>query len=199
MNEGHHDPIPSWLSFTLNNPLRRRFDKGPERVVDALRISDVCVVLDFGCGPGFYTVPFARIAKQVIAVDLQGKMLEKAARHAEKNGVKDKIQFFHIDGKGIPQIQSSVCDFAFLGHVYHEIEYSDRKGVLLELWRVLKLGGKVAVMEHTKKTGMGPPAVNLEELKAGLNAKFTGMEVIGVSKNTGLIVATKKSNNEGIA
>ncbi|MEO9364450.1 MAG: class I SAM-dependent methyltransferase [Nitrososphaera sp.] len=198
MNKDHYDPIPAWLSFTLNNPYRRRFDKGPEMVAGALRISDPSVVLDFGCGPGFYTVPFARVAKQVIAVDLQDKMLEKAIKYAEKSGVKDKIRFLHTDGKRIPELQSGVCDFAFLGHVYHEIEHSARKDVLLDLWRVLKPGGRMAIMEHTKNAVMGPPAVNLEELKAGLeHANFAEIEVIDVSKDTGLIVAIKKSNNEG--
>src|ERR1700719_4758118 len=95
----HHGTIPIWLSFLLNNPIRRHFDKNREKIITILGINDTSVVLDFGCGPGFYSIPFARIAKKVVAVDLQEKMLERAERYAEKNGVKDKIQFVQTDGK----------------------------------------------------------------------------------------------------
>src|SRR5712692_6018163 len=101
--EKRHNAFPIWLSFLLNNPIRRHFDKNPEKVVGLLGIDETSVVLDFGCGPGFYAVPFAKVATQVVAVDLQEKMLRKAAKYAERNGVKDKIQFFQTDGKEIPQ------------------------------------------------------------------------------------------------
>src|SRR6266849_1990439 len=149
--EKHHHAFPVWLSFLLNNPIRRHFDKNPEKVVRLLGINETSVVLDFGCGPGFYAVPFAKVAKRVVAMDLQEKMLEKAARYAEKNRVKDKIQFFQTDGKEIPQLQGGLCDYAFLSFVYHEIGDDSKERVLLELRRVLTVGGKLAIMEYTKR------------------------------------------------
>jgi 2-polyprenyl-3-methyl-5-hydroxy-6-metoxy-1,4-benzoquinol methylase len=109
----HHGTSAIWLSFLLNNPIRRRFDKNPEKIITMLGINDTSVVLDFGCGPGFYTIPFASVAKKVVAVDLQEKMLKKAESYAEKNGVKDKIQFVQTDGEEIPsevlRSSSEIC------------------------------------------------------------------------------------------
>ncbi len=194
--EKHHSTFPSWLSFLLNNPIRRRFDKNPDKVVKLLGINEGSVVLDFGCGPGFYSVPFAKVAKKVVAIDLQEKMLKKAARYAEKNGVKDKIQFLRSNGEKVPQIQERTCDFVFLSFVYHEIGDDVKERVLLDLRRVLKHDGKLAILEYTKKPLLGPhsvdPGLVIEQLA---RAKFSRTEVIEVSKNVGLITASKGTDD----
>jgi ubiquinone/menaquinone biosynthesis C-methylase UbiE len=192
----HHHHFHTLLSFLLNNPVRRHFDKKPEKIIRMLGINDANVVLDFGCGPGFYAVPFARAAKKVVAVDIQEKMLKKAERYAEKNGVKDKIQFVQTDGEEIPELQGALCDFVFLSLVYHEIDDSSKERVLLELGRMLKPGGKLAIMEYTRKPLVGPLSVNPDEVKKELaRAGFPGAEVIKASKNVGLIIAAKGTVN----
>lgn len=195
--EHHRGTFPMWLSFLLNNPIRRRFDKNPEKVVRMLGINDASIVLDFGCGPGFYAVPFAKVAKKVVAVDLQEKMLEKAERYAEKNGVVDRVELVRTDGKEIPSnLQRSSCDFAFLSFVYHEIDASSKERVLLDLGRMLKPGGKLAIMEYTKRPLLGPHAINPDQVTKELTrADFPGAEVIQVSKNVGLILATKGNSD----
>jgi len=188
----HHGPIPTWLSFVLNNPIRRRFDKTPQKVVEVLGMSHESVVLDFGCGPGFHVVPFARVAKNVIAVDLQAKMLEKAQRYAARNGVSGKIQFIQSDGRKISQVEDDSCDFVFVSHVYHEIDDSSKKQVLSEFRRVLKTGAKLVILENTKKMLIGPPAVNLKEIEKELaEAEFFPPSATNISKNSWLIVSAK--------
>ncbi len=194
--EKRHRTFPIWLSFLLNNPIRRRFDKNPERVARALGINETSVVLDFGCGPGFYSVSFAKIAKQVVAVDLQEKMLKKAEKYAQKNGVKNKMQFIRTDGEELPQLRRSLCDFVFLSFVYHEIGDASKERVLLELRRVLKVGGKLAIMEHTKRPLIGPHSVNPDLVKEELTrADFSWAEVTELSKNVGLIITIKGTDD----
>jgi ubiquinone/menaquinone biosynthesis C-methylase UbiE len=51
-----------------------------------------CRVLDFGCGVGRCTIPFARIAEEVVALDVSPSML----REAEKNCLEralDNVMF----------------------------------------------------------------------------------------------------------
>src|SRR5512138_1264458 len=87
------EPLCSaWLSFTLTNILRR-LAHDPVRILGPF-VKDGDTVLDVGCGPGFFTVPMARLVGplgRVVAVDIQEKMLEKARRKAEKAGVADRI------------------------------------------------------------------------------------------------------------
>ena len=74
--EKKEETFPAHLSFLLDNPVRRWRDP-PARILERLGIGGETVVLDFGCGPGFYTIPFARIARRVVAVDIQPEMLER--------------------------------------------------------------------------------------------------------------------------
>ena len=74
--------------------------------------------MDFGCGPGFFTVPFAKIAKEVVAVDSQPKMLGKLSKYAKKNGVI--VKAIQSDGKSIP-LPGGSFDLIFLSGVYHEL------------------------------------------------------------------------------
>ncbi len=184
--EKQEKTFPAWLSFLLDNPIRRRFDP-PQKIMEKLGVNGGMVVLDFGCGPGFYTIPFARIAKQVVAVDLQAKMLEKVARKAARQGLK--IQTLQSDGKHVEMPDESF-DLAFLNHVYHEME--DKPGVLVELRRLLRPRGRLVIVESAKKPvlGLGPPAMKPELIAADLKAAgFAGIQT-GQIKNRVLVVGT---------
>ena len=165
--DGH--PFPAWLAFHLNNPLRRHFHP-PEKTVSVLGVKGTDAVLDFGCGPGFYTIPFAKIAREVIAVDIQPKMLEKVARYAEKNRVK--IKSLQSDGQLIPLPDNSF-DLVFLSGVYHHL--TDKRRVLTELTRLLKSGGRIVIRERTEPGSiiLGPPSVDKEEV-------FTDLKAVGL-------------------
>jgi ubiquinone/menaquinone biosynthesis C-methylase UbiE len=124
-------------------------------------------VLDFGCGPGFYTIPFAKIAREVVAVDIQSKMLGKVSKYAQKNGVK--VKALQSDGQSIP-LPDDYFDLIFLSGVYHEL--AEKKKVLTELKRLLKPGGRIVIRERTE-TGhitLGPPAVDTKEVSEELRA-----------------------------
>jgi SAM-dependent methyltransferase len=50
-------------------------------------------VLDLGCGPGRWTLPFARACREVVAVDFSHAMLEHARRRCQAGGVGGKVRF----------------------------------------------------------------------------------------------------------
>jgi 23S rRNA (uracil1939-C5)-methyltransferase len=52
--------------------------------VEKLGITQGQIVVDFGCGPGYFTVELAKKAGKVVAVDLSSEMLEKAKGKAAK-------------------------------------------------------------------------------------------------------------------
>lgn len=183
-------PFPTWLSFILDNRIRRRFDP-PQKIIEALGIDNNSIVLDFGCGPGFYTIPFAKVAKQVVAVDLQPKMLERLAKKARKQGVK--VQTVQSDGKQI-LLPGNIFDLIFLSHVYHEVP--DKPRVLMELRRLLRSNGRLAIMESTKKPiwgPLGPPAMNPEEITEKLRGTgFSSVETKRIG-NRALVIGMNRS------
>ena len=99
--------------------------------------------MDFGCGPGFYTIELAKKAKMVVAVDLSPEMLKKAQNKAAKARVKN-IQFLQSEGKNL-QLDDGSVDTILLVTVYHEVGESE--AVLKEFGRILKPGGKLAIVE----------------------------------------------------
>jgi len=184
-SQGH--PFPAWLSFHLNNGLRRRFHP-PEKIITALDVKATDTVLDFGCGPGFFTIPFARTAKKVVAVDLQPKMLLKAAQYAEKNGVT--IRTIQSNGQFI-SLPNESCDLIFLSGVYHELP--EKRRVLLELKRTLKPRGRIVIRERTKRPrfSLGPPEVNPTRVSEAVGFRAAALVSDPTEKGATLITASQ--------
>jgi len=136
----------------LDNPIRRLIQP-PNELVEKLSITENDVVMDFGCGPGYYTIDLAKKAKSVVAVDISPEMLKKAQHKAQKAGAKN-IQFLQSDGKHI-QVEDGSVDLIFLVTVYHEV--GDNEAVLKEFGRLLKPFGKLVIVEVIKK-GIFPDA-----------------------------------------
>ena len=103
-HKGH--PYSASGAFFLDNPIRL-WIQPPSELVEKLAISPNDVVVDFGCGPGYYTIELAKKTKMVMAVALSPEMLKKAQKKAAKAGAKN-IQFLQSDGKSLQLGDSSV-------------------------------------------------------------------------------------------
>ena len=102
-------------------------------------------VLDFGSGPGRYSLTAARIVGSkgmVYALDLHPLAVKMVARKAEKARLSN-IRTIRSDCKtGLP---TGSIDTVLLYDALHDVE--DKKAVLKELHRVLKLKG--TLYDHT--------------------------------------------------
>ncbi len=155
-------PYPASLSFLLNNPIRRWLQP-PSELLNILEIKSTDVVMDYGCGPGYYTLEIAKKAKSAVAVDISPGMLKKVQERAIKAKVAN-IQFIQSDGRNI-QIGDEAVDIVFLVTVYHEIQ--DHAMVLKEFNRILKPEGRLILAEVVKKSLLpGAPVQNPDILKA---------------------------------
>ena len=140
-------------AFFLDNPIRRLIQP-PSELIEKFAVGSGDVVMDFGCGPGFFTIEAAKKVKSVIAVDLSPEMLQKAQKKTEKAGVKN-IEFLQSDGTKI-QLEDSKVDLIFLVTVFHEV--GESRKVLAEFRRVLKPDGRLVIVESVKKGFIpGPP------------------------------------------
>lgn len=185
-----HRRFPERLAFTLNNRVRR-FLEPPERLISKLNLRSSDVVVDFGCGPGFHTIPLARIASRTIAVDVSPRMLEKTASNARKNGVT--VELVRSDGTDIKLADESV-DVVFLHHVFHEIE--DKPRVLREFLRIIKPSGRLTIIERTRGSRLfggklGPPIIDQTKVTQEIQqAGFTLAQTIR-NGNDSIIVGQK--------
>lgn len=138
---------PPWIGYFLLNPLRKLFEN-PDKMLGQF-VRDGMVVLEPGCGMGYFTLPLARMVGpegRVVAVELQGKMLSVLSRRASKTGLLDRIEVRQTgaEGLGVEDLSGEV-DFAAAIHLVHEIP--DQTSFFAEIWEALKPGGKLLVVD----------------------------------------------------
>jgi ubiquinone/menaquinone biosynthesis C-methylase UbiE len=129
----------------------------PERVLDEIGVGDSEVLLDLGCGSGFFAVPAAARLKRgrVIAADIDPGMLNFTASRIP--GRSFNLVPFMLKGSGLAGIADASVDIALLAFVLHEVP--DRKATLREIHRVLRVFGRIAVLEwNVTFINQGPPA-----------------------------------------
>ncbi len=102
--------------------------------------------MDFGCGPGFFTLPMAEMVGpegRVVAVDLQADMLEKLKLRAERADLAGRIRLHQCAADAIGQVEPA--DFALAFYMVHEVP--DAEHFLREVHGVLKEGGRLLLVE----------------------------------------------------
>jgi ubiquinone/menaquinone biosynthesis C-methylase UbiE len=139
-----HRVCPLERAGMLDHPLRRLFEN-PARILGPF-VAEGMSVLDFGCGPGFFTLELARMvgpAGHVTAVDLQPGMLEKARGKLARAGLEERATFRASRAAAIG-VEGPFA-FALVFHVLHEVP--DPARFLGELRSLLKPGDRALVAE----------------------------------------------------
>ena len=141
------EPCPWWLGFVLAHPARKLF-QDPAEVV-APYAGEGMVVLEPGCGMGFFTLELARrVGKsgRVVAVDLQPKMLDGLRRRAKRAGLLDRldIRTTEADTLGVADLGGRV-DFALAFYVVHELPNPSR--FFQEVRDSLRSEGRLLIVE----------------------------------------------------
>ncbi len=106
-------------------------------------------VLDYGCGPGSYIVPLAKLvgkSGKIYALDVHPLAIQSVQRLASKNGLTN-VQTILSDCE--TGLQPSSLDAVLLYDILHDLD--DPNGVLEELHRVLRLKGILSVSDHHMK------------------------------------------------
>ena len=112
-----------------------------EPLLEPAEIGEGMTVVDYGCGPGMLSLELARRVGpggRVHAVDINALFLERAAHHAEAEGVRERIELHRIEKDELPLEDASV-DRVVCKNV---LEYVDEPvATLRDFRRVLRPGG----------------------------------------------------------
>ena len=148
---GSSEPLRAVIGSTpLGNDYLDRTTKRFLGKVLHLEPSDV--VLDYGCGVGRLAVWLAPQVRQVIAVDISPKMIEVATAEGTARGA-DNASFSVADGYRLP-IETASVDVVVCGSVLKYVLEDDDLGVLVEEFgRILRAGGRVAVIDEMDEDG----------------------------------------------
>lgn len=143
----HPHPMPHQVAKVLDHPLRQRYRDVGE-TLGLFGIGAGMSVLDLGCGTGLFTIPAARMVGEmgrVHAVDLQSPLLEESRKRAEEAGIAERVSFYHAGAYQLP-LETQSVDIAIVIATLGEIP--DKLHAMLELYRVIRPGGRVCISEE---------------------------------------------------
>jgi ubiquinone/menaquinone biosynthesis C-methylase UbiE len=135
---------PVELSGGLDNRFRR-FLQDPRKILQPF-ITPEMTVLDFGCGPGFFSIEIAKMLVdpgKLIAADLQQGMLDKVIKKIAGTELEHRIKIHKCESSKIGVTDK--VDFVLLFYVIHEVANQD--SLLKELKTILKPGGRIFIIE----------------------------------------------------
>lgn len=100
--------------------------------------------LDVGCGDGATELFVEEIfpAWRIDAIDVSEKTIDHARQRLLKNS-----DFNLYDGETVP-FNSESFDIVFIAAVLHHVDFALHQKIILEVYRVLKPGGRIYIFEH---------------------------------------------------
>jgi ubiquinone/menaquinone biosynthesis C-methylase UbiE len=172
--EGTGMPDPGWWEALWPDPAKVLSDVG---VTPGMSVVDLC------CGDGWFTLPLARIARKVVAIDIDAKLVEAAkVRFAERGGAPN-CTFVVADAYDISRIVHESVDHVFLANAFHGVPDGPRLARVIH--DVLKPTGLFAVVSwHARPREqtpvLGEPRGPATELRMTPEQTIAGVEPGGL-------------------
>ena len=120
--------------------------RGQRDVISLLNIKEDMSILDIGCGTGWALGQAANLIDNkgsFYGVDLSAKMIEKAKENFK---TKENFHFIKANAESIP-LDDNLFDFIICTNSFHHYFNPDK--ALKEMYRLLKIGGKVYILDPT--------------------------------------------------
>ena len=134
---GRYDTLNHLLSAGLDRHWRRR-------AVEALKLTGRERVLDVCTGTADLAMALARAAQGVVGVDFSSEMLRRGANKVRNSALKSRVALARGDAMRLP-FSDAVFDAATVAFGIRNVV--DPVGAAAEIRRVLRPGGKLAVLE----------------------------------------------------
>ncbi len=168
--------------------------ENPQTVWENIGLSNPSCLVDVGCGIGFASIPFARHipAGTVYACDISQEMLDILKEEIGKAGVKN-IKPVLVEEAKIP-LADGIADAVLMQNIHHELHAEVE--ILKECRRLLKPGGKIAIVDWKKEPmDIGPPQeirVSVKKIGSDLReAGFTQIQSLDLLAYHSFVLAQK--------
>jgi ubiquinone/menaquinone biosynthesis C-methylase UbiE len=162
----------SGIAFNLMRmvmSLRKRF-RNIDKEIGLAGLKPGDVVLDFGCGLGFNTIPAAQQVGsrgKVYALDVNPSAIAIVEKKMRKHGL-DNIEML-ISDCNIP-LEDQTVDIVYLHNTLPLI--TRKKEVLREIWRVLKVHGNLSYMSRKLSRATGDVTMKDQDVREYLETEL---------------------------
>jgi ubiquinone/menaquinone biosynthesis C-methylase UbiE len=150
----------------------RKREEAPDVLVRNLELSRTDIVADIGAGTGYFTFRLSALVPDgtVFAVDIQEEMLDIISDKMSNAGVDNVIPVLgKIDD---PRLPDGGIDLVLLVDAYHE--FSHPREMMLGIYRALRPGGRIALIEYRLEDPEIPikrlHKMSEEQMRAEVNA-----------------------------
>ena len=120
------------------------------RAIDAMGVRPGHVVLDLAGGTGDLALAFSKktgAEGHVVLADINAAMLEEGRRRLVDAGVAGNLSIAQVDAQRLPFADAT---FDRISIAFGLRNVTDKDAALQSMWRVLKPGGKLVILEFSK-------------------------------------------------
>lgn len=130
----------------------------PKEIIEMAQIKPGDKVADFGCGPGYFSLPAAQAvgeAGTIYAFDVLPSALEAIAGHIKiKNIDNIVVKRVNLEKENGTGMENDSVDWVIIKDVL--FQNKDKNLILREAKRILRGGGSVLIMEWNENVFIGP-------------------------------------------
>ncbi len=145
----------------------------PQMVISRLGDLSDKVVADIGAGTGYFSMPLARKAKKVIAIDIEQQFLDYIRRRLDHTPDKASLNIEpRLTTADDPKLAPGEADLVLIVNTYPYI--SNRVAYFSKVWKGLKPDGRLVVIDFKKEPLPVGPApedkMDAKEISAELDS-----------------------------
>jgi len=154
----------------------------PADVLTRVGIKPGMDVIDLCCGDGWFTLPMARSARRVTALDIDASLVEAARRRLGEAGVTN-CDFIVGDAYDVAALAPRPADFVLIANAFHGVP--DRERLARAVAKALRPGGRFAIVNwhprpREETTVLGEPRGPETRLRIGPEIVRQGVEPAGL-------------------
>jgi SAM-dependent methyltransferase len=154
----------------------------PAAVLAAVGIRSNMEVIDLCAGDGWFTLHIAKVARHVIAIDIDPDLLEVARHRLNKSGAMN-CDFVAGDAYALATLAPRPADFVFLANAFHGVP--DRPRLARAVRAALKPAGRFAIVNWHRRpreetTVLGEPRGPKTELRLSPEQTAAAVEAGGL-------------------
>ncbi len=154
----------------------------PAKVLASVGLKPGMEVVDLCSGDGWFTLQIAKVARHVLAIDIDSALLEVARLRLAESGMTN-CDFVAGDAYDLAKLVREPSDMVFMANAFHGVP--DRPRLAKAVASVLKPGGFFAIVnwhERPREETMilGEPRGPKTELRIGPEATKAAVESAGL-------------------